>query len=161
MLTPYRPAFLALTFTSLAFTHHQYRDRRRTVLALALALGLASTPELIQWYNKRGGPTGKAFSSAAAERQQHQVQLQVIGLKCVSCAMRVKQRLQTHLVGQEGSCQVDFPSGQTFVTGSDLKPSELAAAVQEMGYEVHVVAEPHKPHLTSIQTGQSTRSEHN
>lgn len=142
-LTPYRPVFLALTATSLAYTHHQYKDRRRTVLALALAVGLAGTPELVHWYNKRGWPQSWGSSgvklSAEAEGRGHSVQLQVDGLKCVSCAMRVKQGVQTYLSNQLGVCSVDFPTGQMLVTGKDLQPEELVGVVRNLGYEAHVV----------------------
>ncbi|KAK9795948.1 hypothetical protein WJX73_002658 [Symbiochloris irregularis] len=49
VLTPYRPVFAALTSASLAYTHHKYRDRRRTLLALALAFSLGSAPEIVDW----------------------------------------------------------------------------------------------------------------
>ena len=147
MLTPYRPAFLALTTASLAYTHRQYRDRRRTVLALALAVSLAGTPELVHWYNKQSWCWPQALcAAAAASAQQQEVHIQVNGLTCVSCAMRLKQRIQQQTEQQQGACQVDFPSGSLKVTGRRLEPEELVAAIIDMGYEAKVIDKQKQVH---------------
>ena len=47
-----RPAFLSVTALTLAGNYMKYRNRQRTALALAIAFGLAITPELVQLYNE-------------------------------------------------------------------------------------------------------------
>ena len=66
------------------------------------------------------------------------MQLQILGMKCVSCAMRLKQRIQAHLSQQDGSCQVDFPSATMVVEADNLQLADLLNIVQEMGYVAEV-----------------------
>lgn len=76
--------------------------------------------------------------------------LQVSGLKCVSCAARLKSRLLESLSGQAVSCQVDFPAGKVLVSGAALHSAELVAVVGSLGYAA-VVKEERTQALPALQ----------
>ena len=125
-LTPYRPLFVAVTASSLAYTHACYKDRRRTALAALLALALTSTPELVRHYNY-GRATGHAGAPA--------LRVQVAGMKCESCAARLKQAVQAHLQEPAAACSIDYAAGILTVHGSSIHGHELVSFIQTQGFQ--------------------------
>ena len=104
-----------------------------------------SAPEVVDWYNRRSGGCLAARPASHLHKQKgshvSQVLLQVSGLKCVSCAARLKGRLLDSLSAQGASCQVDFPAGKVLVTGAALQPAQLIAVVESLGYTAVIVEE--------------------
>lgn len=47
-----RPYLLSITAATLTGTHLHYRNTGRTAMAVAIALGLSVTPEVVQLYNE-------------------------------------------------------------------------------------------------------------
>ena len=124
-MTPYRPLFAALTASSLAYTHSLYKDRRRTAIAAVLALALTSTPELVRRYN-----IGNIDSAADLQT----VRMQVTGLKCESCAARLKQAVQSSLPEAAASCSMEYATGLLTVFRSSLKYQDLLGIVHRQGF---------------------------
>ena len=69
--------------------------------------------------------------------------MQVEGLRCAACGMRLKQAL----LRQSGvtECEVEFESGQTRMVGKELAEESLRDTVEAMGYTVHHIAFEDEP----------------
>ena len=135
-LTPYRPLFIALTASSLAYTHACYKNRRRTAVAAALALALTSTPELVRQYN-----LGKGSVAAPAQI----LQVQVTGLKCESCAARLKQAVQSALPESSATCSMQYFTGILAIHGSRLQYDDLLIIIRTQGFDASPIGQPQAP----------------
>ena len=69
--------------------------------------------------------------------------MQVEGLRCAACGMRLKQAL-LRLPGVT-ECKVDFESGQTRTVGKQLIEQSIRDTVEGMGYTVHHIAFEDEP----------------
>lgn len=63
--------------------------------------------------------------------------LQVEGIKCVSCGMRIKQQVLSHVQGVQ-SCTVEFETGKVVVVGKGVSRSELLESISGLGYAPRV-----------------------
>jgi uncharacterized membrane protein YraQ (UPF0718 family)/copper chaperone CopZ len=109
-------------------------------IALLAVVVFSSRPfgRLIAWMRRSGGAAG----ASAPESEPHagrRLRLAVGGMTCGHCAASVHRAL-AECPGVE-DVEVDLAGGAAIVTGGDLHPDEMAAAVEELGYTASVQAE--------------------
>ena len=69
--------------------------------------------------------------------------MQVEGLRCVACGMRLKQAL-LQLPGVTG-CEVEYETGQTRTVGRELAEQSIRDTVEGVGYTVRHIAFEDEP----------------
>ena len=69
--------------------------------------------------------------------------MQVEGLRCAACGMRLKQAL-LQLPGVT-ECEVEFETGETCTVGEELAEQSLQDTVEGMGYTVRRIAFEDEP----------------
>lgn len=162
VLDRFRPLFLCLTFSSLAYKTVAYDVRLhknpwRSLPTWLVAVALASVPVLVRRLNRGGlylGSLSSPSSSLLGNVPQRPVMLQysVRGMKCEACANGLKNALEA----LRGDLQADvlFEEGVVFLVagvarGVEEERGETAASVlqaleegiaevmEERGYEYH------------------------
>ena len=128
--------------------------------ALAVAMALSGTPELVRLYNEgalgrlllahvdaeSGAPPGsRKQCSAAGHEEQQTVRMQVQGLRCAACAIRLKHALLSQVAGVTGA-DVEFESGSVLVRGRGITSGQdLIACAQRLGYSSKLLAFEEEP----------------
>jgi len=67
------------------------------------------------------------------------IELKVDGMTCSHCSANVSRTLQE--MSGVTDVQVDLGAGKATIGGSDLDAAALAGRVEELGYQVTIVAE--------------------
>ena len=78
--------------------------------------------------------SGKTVDSAASARQR--LEFAVSGMTCEHCAATVARTIREFPGVQKA--EVDLKRGRAIVTGEHLDPERLTAAVNSLGYEMHL-----------------------
>lgn len=65
--------------------------------------------------------------------------LQVGGIKCVSCGMRIKQHVLSHVKGVQ-NCTVEFEKGHVMVSGKGVSQTQLLEAISSLGYVPRIIS---------------------
>ena len=135
------------------------RNAKHSVAALAMAMALSGTPELVRLYNegalarllllrkdaeRSALPGIREWCSTTGCEEQEVVRLQVRGLRCAACAMRLKHALLSQVAGVT-SAEVEFEAGSVLVRGSGISARELIACVERLGYSGKLVAFEEEP----------------
>lgn len=123
------------------------RNPRQSLLAVSIALALGAMPDVVQLYNEGrlfklpadlGGLAAPRRSPAGSDQEEN-LQLQVEGLQCAACGMRLKQALRGKVSGLD-SCEVDFESGRALIRGKGIDTAALIETISQMGYSAEVIA---------------------
>lgn len=82
---------------------------------------------------------------------------QVEGIKCVSCGMRIKQHVLSHVKGAQ-NCTVEFEIGKVVVVGRGVSQSELLETISALGYtpRVHSYREHDVPAVAGRPTSRGS-----
>ena len=134
--------------------------------ALALAIALSGTPELVRLYNedglarllhgaRSGSPSPAGFSSASRKEQSlvaepaiseswETVRMHVEGLRCAACTSRLKHALTAEVAGV-AAAEVEFESGAVAVHGRGIDEKGLLACAAKLGYSARVLAFQEEP----------------
>jgi copper chaperone CopZ len=140
------------------------RNARQTVAALALAIALSGTPELVRLYNEEGlarllhgaksgspslaaaspGKDSSPVADSASLETWETVRMRVEGLRCAACAMRLKHALAAEVAGV-AAAEVEFESGAVAVHGRGVSKKGLIACAAQLGYSARVLAFQDEP----------------
>lgn len=112
-------------------------------------------PELVRLYNEselrlaRMLPAQLAASAAAAAHDasplsQQRVSVQVDGLRCAACGMRLKQALLAQ-VGGVRRAELHFESGRVELHGHGVSKDDLIGCISGMGYSVRAIEFQEEP----------------
>lgn len=142
VLTPYEPFFLGLTALLLGFLFYKYGFTRRNILVALLSITLALSRQGVVAYNAGyfSWLFGASSATSAASEPQQIMQLTITGVKCESCAAKLRPVLlplsHSLSVTLDGAHQQAFARlyPRRLVTEGDLR-----AAVQRVGYDVSEV----------------------
>ena len=100
-----RPAFLSVTAASLIGNYLKYRNKRRTALAVAIAFGLTTTPELVRLFNEERLPKLPFLGRAIQVRQRAATLFPPASIHdspcipaCFWCTLILKQELKLFCV---------------------------------------------------------------
>jgi len=131
ILDPYRPIFLAMSASSfgtmLYFNHQTGRPLTsfRNVFSLALVVGLALLPKLVDYVNTPSPP--------ALADQVFEVDLS--GMKCVGCANAVHNALNTIDGVVQNRVVLEEQAAEIYVRGDKpLTDDALEAALGDLGF---------------------------
>lgn len=155
VLDKFRPVFLALTFSSLAYKTWRYDIRMhraplRSLPTWLIAAALASSPALVRAVNRRRGLAALAEERTPAIAEPKTpagpLKFRVTGMKCEACGNGLRNALEA--MGGGVKADVLFEEGVIYVERDAAKDErELETAVQtvvdEMGYvceRVHTAA---------------------
>ena len=139
VLDKFRPLFLLITFSSLAYKTYMYdvRVHKRIFRSLPtwlLAIALASSPHIVRFLNRHGNLSHKPLGSPLAFR--------VHGMKCEACANGLKNAIES--LSAEGDIHADvlFEEGVVYVDGNKQREGLLegiANVMEVRGYEIEPI----------------------
>jgi copper chaperone CopZ len=159
VLDTFRPLFLALTFSSLAYKTWRYdirvhRNPLRSLPTWLIAAALASSPAVVRAINRRRGLAALAsleeetqLELAKKQSQHGPLKFRVTGMKCEACGNGLRNALEA-MDGGGGKVKADvlFEEGVIYIerdgaAGGDDEGLEAAVqnCVEEMGYVVERV----------------------
>ncbi len=155
VITPYQSYLRAMTGTVLAYMIVKQGFNRRTLFTVMLSLGLMVSQETVRAYNQRSIP-GVAWmqqilfskppnqTSAAPSRPSPQpegrsrITMQVIGIKCEGCALRLKNALMSDPDVQDVAVYREQNQVSVWASSSKLGFSELMFAIKQVDFSYQV-----------------------
>eukprot|EP00884_Botryococcus_braunii_P021464 jgi/Botrbrau1/8000/Bobra.384_2s0026.1 len=159
VLSPYRPAFLAVTTAGLLYTHRKYRNPRQTLCAAIVALALSASPEVVRAYNMGIFRHLAQYYHLPGVLPKHLLEqifeLQVDGIKCVSCGMRIKQHVLSSVKGVQ-NCTVEFEKGRVMVAGKGVSRTQLLESISSLGYVPRVTSFKESAPLSAKKGGKKS-----
>jgi copper chaperone CopZ len=141
-LSSYMPIFAAILILLISINLFNKRADR-SYLPLILSIMLFCGPEIIDWVNLQRGATSKTIEV---------VQVQLYGLKCSSCANRVRSELLLQPFVEAAQVQftgdADHHVGEAtlYLSKQDI---DLAALNNSLTHKVHIGKVEHKTLFTS------------
>jgi copper chaperone CopZ len=135
VLDPLRPVFLTLSYgglaTSLAYAHF-YQGKpvatKENLITTLIVTALSLSPELVNAINTRSLPVLSA--KPAPEVVRKTVHLNIEGMKCKSCANKVKNAIEA-----VGNCQAmvfqDESRAEVLCLDSSVTPQQIVDAVTQ------------------------------
>jgi cation transport ATPase len=106
-------------------------------------------PEIIRLYNegrllKLPAEPWSLPALRTYSKTEQVLKLQVEGVRCAACGMRLKQSLLGEFTGMS-SCDVEFESGRMVLTGKRLDSDALIGRIRQMGYSARIIQFQEEP----------------